>query len=63
MREIDEGLEIKPCHGDTLGGQLRFEKGGLMDIEYHVESVGAQALHQHTGQPRTSTVTSDAQNR
>jgi copper(I)-binding protein len=36
--------------GDTLKGQLRFEKAGLVDIEYQVEGVGAQGPHQHTAQ-------------
>jgi hypothetical protein len=44
--------------GDTLKGQLRFEKAGLVDIEYRVEGVGAQSpdqrsaegSHQHGGE-------------
>ena len=69
MREVREGLEIKPGQkvelnpggyhvmftelreplkqGDTLKGQLRFEKAGSVDIEYRVEGVGAQGPHQH----------------
>jgi periplasmic copper chaperone A len=33
--------------GDTVKGQLRFEKAGSLDIEYRVESVGAQSPGQH----------------
>jgi copper(I)-binding protein len=29
--------------GETLKGQLRFEKAGTVDVEYKVESVGAQS--------------------
>jgi periplasmic copper chaperone A len=69
MREVREGLEIKPGQkiefnpsgyhvmftelrerlkqGDTLKGQLRFEKAGPVDIEYRVEGLGAQGPHQH----------------
>ena len=36
--------------GDTLKGQLRFEKAGLVDIEYRVEGVGAQGPHQHSAE-------------
>jgi copper(I)-binding protein len=72
MRELREGLEIKPGQkvelnpsgyhvmftelreplkqGDTLKGQLRFEKAGLVDIEYRVEGVGAQGPHQHSAE-------------
>jgi len=72
MREIEEGLEIKPGQkielspsgyhvmftelheplkqGDTLKGQLRFEKAGLVDIEYQVEGVGARGPHQHSAE-------------
>ena len=32
--------------GDTLKGQLRFEKAGSVDIEYRVEALGAQGPHQ-----------------
>ena len=32
--------------GDTLKGQLRFEKAGAVDIEYQVEGVGAQGPRQ-----------------
>src|SRR5215471_14152016 len=68
MREVREGLEIKPGQkvelnpggyhvmftelreplkqGDTLKGQLRFEKAGSADIEYRVEALGAQGPHQ-----------------
>jgi hypothetical protein len=34
--------------GDTLKGQLRFEKAGSVDIEYRVEGVGARGP-QHQG--------------
>ena len=34
--------------GDTIKGQLRFEKAGSVDIEYRVEGVGAQGP-QHQG--------------
>jgi periplasmic copper chaperone A len=34
--------------GETLKGQLRFEKAGTVDIEYQVESIGAGApMHHH----------------
>jgi hypothetical protein len=33
--------------GDTLKGQLRFEKAGTVDIEYKVESIGASAPMRH----------------
>jgi len=33
--------------GDTLKGQLRFEKAGPVDIEYHVEGLGAQGPQHH----------------
>ena len=33
--------------GDTLKGQLRFEKADPVDIEYHVESLGAQGPQHH----------------
>ena len=33
--------------GETLKGQLRFEKAGSVDIEYRVEGVGAQGPQQH----------------
>lgn len=33
--------------GDTVKGQLRFEKAGSMDIEYRVEGIGAQSPDQH----------------
>jgi copper(I)-binding protein len=33
--------------GDTLKGQLRFEKAGLVDVEYRVEGVGAKGPQQH----------------
>jgi periplasmic copper chaperone A len=34
--------------GETLKGQLRFEKAGTVDIEYKVQSVGAGApMHGH----------------
>jgi len=35
--------------GDKLKGQLRFQNGGTVDIEYRVEAVGAQkpASHSH----------------
>lgn len=29
--------------GETIKGQLRFEKAGTVDIEYKVESIGAQS--------------------
>jgi periplasmic copper chaperone A len=72
MREVKEGLEIKPGEkielspgayhvmftelreplkqGDTLKGQLRFEKAGSVDIEYQVEAVGAQGPHQRSAE-------------
>ena len=34
--------------GDTLKGQLRFEKAGSVDIEYRVEGIGAQGPQQHS---------------
>jgi copper(I)-binding protein len=33
--------------GDTLKGQLRFEKAGSVDIAYRVEGPGAQGPQQH----------------
>ena len=33
--------------GETLKGQLRFEKAGTVDVEYKVEAVGAQGPAQH----------------
>jgi len=33
--------------GDTVNGQLRFEKAGSVDIEYRVEGLGAQGPQQH----------------
>jgi periplasmic copper chaperone A len=33
--------------GDTLKGQLRFEKAGSVDIEYRVEGLGAQGPQHH----------------
>ena len=33
--------------GDTVKGQLRFEKAGSVDIEYRVEGLGAQGPQQH----------------
>src|SRR5215467_221543 len=34
--------------GETLKGQLRFEKSGTVDIEYKVEAIGASApMHHH----------------
>jgi len=34
--------------GDTLKGQLRFEKAGTVDVEYKVEAIGAGApMHHH----------------
>ena len=69
MREIREGLEIKPGQtvefspsgyhvmftelheplkqGDTVKGQLRFEKAGSVDIQYRVEGIGAQGPEHH----------------
>lgn len=34
--------------GDTLKGQLRFEKAGMVDIEYRVEGIGAQGAQRHS---------------
>jgi periplasmic copper chaperone A len=42
------GLREPLKQGDTLKGQLRFEKAGSVDIEYRVEGVGAQAPQQHS---------------
>jgi copper(I)-binding protein len=42
--ELHEQLK----QGDTLKGQLRFEKAGLVDIEYRVEAVGARGPQQHS---------------
>jgi copper(I)-binding protein len=33
--------------GETLKGQLRFEKAGTVDVDYKVEAVGAQGPAQH----------------
>ena len=33
--------------GETIKGQLRFEKAGTVDVEYHVEAVGAQSAPHH----------------
>src|SRR5262249_2814469 len=41
--ELHEPLK----QGDTLKGQLRFEKAGPVDIEYRVEGIGAQRPDQH----------------
>ena len=42
------GLREPLKQGDTLKGQLRFEKAGTVDIEYRVEGVGAQGPQQHS---------------
>jgi periplasmic copper chaperone A len=34
--------------GDTVKGQLRFEKAGVVNIEYHVEGIGAQHPQNHS---------------
>jgi len=41
------GLREPLKQGDTVKGQLRFEKAGSIDIEYRVEAGGAQGPHQH----------------
>lgn len=33
--------------GDTLKGQLRFQKAGALNVEYRVQSLGAQNAPQH----------------
>jgi periplasmic copper chaperone A len=69
MREVKEGLEIKPGQkvelnpdgyhamfvgltkpikkGEAFKGQLRFEKAGLVDIEYQVEDPGSPGPQHH----------------
>jgi copper(I)-binding protein len=42
------GLREPLKQGDTLKGQLRFEKAGSVDIEYRVEGIGAQGPQQHS---------------
>jgi copper(I)-binding protein len=44
LKELREPLK----QGDTLKGQLRFEKAGSVDIEYRVEGLGAQRPQQHS---------------
>jgi copper(I)-binding protein len=44
LMELREPLK----QGDTLKGQLRFEKAGSVDIEYQVEGVGAQGPQHHS---------------
>lgn len=42
------GLREPLKQGETLKGQLRFEKAGPVDVEYRVEGVGAQGPQQHS---------------
>jgi periplasmic copper chaperone A len=41
--ELHEPLK----QGDTVKGQLRFEKAGSVDIQYQVEGIGAQGPEHH----------------
>jgi len=43
LTELHEPLK----QGDTVKGQLRFEKAGSVDIQYRVEGIGAQGPEHH----------------